>query len=920
MNSSYQAYKKDTAILLQWLSDTAEKCGFASQIQTREEPPKPSQRLKGKDRKKAKDAAAKKDSQHDDQPKEAASSREKRKVSIKEFLSQAKAITSSRNPLVPVPDRIIKAGLRAISARRKCATWFRSHFAHSGPSNEEHWFFIELLEDIMTILSANYDLPTPSKPTKTQETGSNTAPPTTATSPGKSKKTLENLFGILDLEEPAATSENERDAQPKEQSPSDARSSQIAKVTIDFEVEDEKEFAGENALFAAFCLYQDLHHLRQYVNTIWSAYVSNDMDLATASVITNTAFDLARRAEEDFKSVFPVVKSVDEMRQLVLDVLSSWAYKALDQGMIEVSADGPLLNDEETIEVSTDDLFLDEEDGNIYFKDRSSTSSIARGNVIQKPTQDGTEDLETVLRSANFLAEWMFMGPYQVLLSFREVLVPGQVPVIKRGYFGDYDPLADRSTMSTEEKKQEDRIILMEILPEFCFLTKVHGHTLVQDEWTRGLKEFVSTKEIPIWLTFSSQVFLDIHHLMRGTVSRALHEVQGLGMRAKETLVEYQAFVKKCKDVPSWAKLNAGSISYFEKLIDAFVLKDALISQKKKHKNWSETSSPIDNYYLLNRHPLLCGIFSFQIIMGLHHIGVGLAGGWGTMFIAHFYNAMKQQKEFPIKAWTDMDLMLAFNTEEHVFLGEAPKTMEDCFKKFCLMMGISAASFSNRRRAKTALASQRGPRGLKDMSPIIKLFRGPYLESSSLDYTTRNIEELLNSQGEGNQTKTSKKIRRLDRSSRLSPLDFLQTLRHALNREMPSLLFDYVQLHMHSQTLLNDLKHRLHNEFRTLIGDEYNETESDLPFLCVYVVQIAANVTLRSSVTRAQWAKGRTTVIKEASEALDDLVQNVGGKVGARSMVWLMDETRSKPTEAGALYLEEYGSILTGQVEKDANE
>ena len=48
LDSSYEAYKRDTGILIQWLSETSKECGFISRSKEA--------RLKGKQRRKAKES------------------------------------------------------------------------------------------------------------------------------------------------------------------------------------------------------------------------------------------------------------------------------------------------------------------------------------------------------------------------------------------------------------------------------------------------------------------------------------------------------------------------------------------------------------------------------------------------------------------------------------------------------------------------------------------------------------------------------------------------------------------------------------------------------------------------------------------------------------------------------------------------
>ena len=847
MSSSYTAYKKDTAILLQWLSDTAKSCGFVSQPPTQNEPPKPSQRLKGKERKKAKEVLGSKN------PIQGAAHCEKRKISIKEFLSQAKAVTKSRNPRVVVPESIIKAGLRAVNARRRCGEWFEQHSAHSETSNQEHQFFVKLLEEVITILSVNFE-PSISTVTGLGDSVKDNSRSSTANLTEKSKQTLENLFSVLDLEEPKIALETSSEILPEKRAKADGKVSQTAVPPVNFEIEDEKEFAEENARFAAYCLYNDLWNFREYLGAIWSTYVVSETDLATVSVLTNTAFDLARRAEEDFRTVFPDLKSADEVIRLILDPASP---KALEKDTIP-------------------------------------------------------------------LQEWVYQKPYHILSSFRGTLASGLVAATQKGHLQDYDSSAHWFDISEAARDYEDRTLLQNLLPEFWLLKLWNAPLPAQDELTRGLRDFADTKEIPVWLTFAIQVFLDVHHMTRNDMvedtPRALHNLRELAMDVRESLVDYEDYTESHSYLPAWESANPNLVSDFRSDIEMFALGDFFLYMKREYGGWLDVSSPMEEFHLLKRHPMFCGTLSFYIILNLHHVGVALAEGWGIMSVAHFYNTMRQQKEVPIKVWRDMELMIAFQTEEHVFLGEAPKMMKDCFKKMCLMTGLSATAFVKTRRKATPSVSKRGPRGLRDASPLVEFLNGSYLGGTSLDYATRNIEELLNLQSEKPQTSSSKHNRQLASSNRLSPEDFLETLHDALNSELPALLFNYIQLTLSARILINDLTHRLDHELQALLYDGYIEKSgSDL---CFDIVSIVADL-CTPFVTYARWTEGQRTVIEETSKVLNELIDEIGNQVCAQSIGFLVDADTKKATDAAHLHFETHSTIWAGiarQVQEDENE
>lgn len=127
------------------------------------------------------------------------------------------------------------------------------------------------------------------------------------------------------------------------------------------------------------------------------------------------------------------------------------------------------------------------------------------------------------------VADWIYAPSHSFLDSFCDVLEPNQVPLMKRGHFGTYNPLTDRSKLDHKEQIREDLILLMELLPEFCFLAKYKIQLLDTDEFTRGLKKMALTKKIPVWLTFATTIFLDVHHILRETVTTAFTELNTIG-------------------------------------------------------------------------------------------------------------------------------------------------------------------------------------------------------------------------------------------------------------------------------------------------------------------------------------------------------------------------------------------------------
>lgn len=152
--------------------------------------------------------------------------------------------------------------------------------------------------------------------------------------------------------------------------------------------------------------------------------------------------------------------------------------------------------------------------------------------------------------------------------------------MMKRGHLGVYNPRADRSRMSPIGRQNEDTILLMEVLPEFCFLSKFKIHMFATDELTRGLGNMALTKEIPVWLTFAVTVFLDIHHILRDKVGLGLAEMQVRGTKAKSTLEQYFSLSKSLLKPTTWPKNNEIVFLQIKEEIDKFILKDVVFPFK----------------------------------------------------------------------------------------------------------------------------------------------------------------------------------------------------------------------------------------------------------------------------------------------------------------------------------------------------
>jgi hypothetical protein len=94
------------------------------------------------------------------------------------------------------------------------------------------------------------------------------------------------------------------------------------------------------------------------------------------------------------------------------------------------------------------------------------------------------------------VVEFTCFPTYIILSAFLPVIQESSVLVIKPGFYEEVDLLGQ--PLSWRAMFNQDKIVLLELLPEYYLLNKIRNDIPVQDELSRGLREMMCTKKIPI--------------------------------------------------------------------------------------------------------------------------------------------------------------------------------------------------------------------------------------------------------------------------------------------------------------------------------------------------------------------------------------------------------------------------------------
>jgi hypothetical protein len=315
---SYQQYKNDTNVFTTWLSKAAAACGYKSPRAAAappSSPPKPvltsksltatssasnltlAEKLRAQAEKKAKKREEKKKGTSVDlAPEPVPIPTLKHTVKTQELLRQAEAVSES--PKTKIPDAIMLVVERAIQARKRCTTWFERTGIDNGQSTDGHRHFIEILEQTLKILKPDYS---------PKDEPSCSMGPKIAATPRKASSSrqvhdlsgLSNRFSSLQVDdtEDAAETTVAIEAISATADPKSQKAKPGATPTIDmFELDYDDSF---DPMFDVFCFFEDLHRVQDFLNETWAKFKEGELDLMTAAIITNGAFDLVRREEHE---------------------------------------------------------------------------------------------------------------------------------------------------------------------------------------------------------------------------------------------------------------------------------------------------------------------------------------------------------------------------------------------------------------------------------------------------------------------------------------------------------------------------------------------------------------------------------------------------------------------------------------------
>jgi hypothetical protein len=597
-----------------------------------------------------------------------------------------------------------------------------------------------------------------------------------------------NRFTILNVEDPQET-QPEHTVSPESQ--------KIIKVElVENDREEEPDSYFGHMFFKAFCLFRDLHNMRTFISHTWTEYRDKKIDLMNAAVVTDSALRLAR--------------------DLVQEVVDDWA--AFDSRVDSLQE--------------------------LVF----TTSSIKRGILPTPSIEIGlpyNKDMADV-------AEWCYLPTLVLLRSFAGILQDEHFPVFKKGHFGTYEPKANRENMSVGQKFNEDKILLLQLLPEFRMVESFDIPMLASDAITEGLVGYCKSKNATLWHCFASQILLDVHHIVRYSKLGAFEDLRMSGLRIQRIIEDYWKVSRTHPDPPFWPKEGEEEIQQLHDGVESWIIHDPFYALKASM--FPGKQAPEENV-LFSQHAILCGLHMFHFNLRMQSIGQQLVTQWyDVQQLAFLYNLVKQAVHKHLN-WPDMETFIKIHGESHIFIGGRPKNASESLNRLELATGISSATNfarDSRRNEDFHRPSGKSRRLLKPTTTIANLFRVQYVGGLGAGEGIASIDRVLDKlllESESDRKATRKDLRasnpqeilqqKWTHTHNIGTIQVLALIKRKLFEEEPLILFNYFGMHQRSLELLRQIRDKEHHKFVQYFTASYMPHEFLITIIVILIHHVA---------------------------------------------------------------------------------
>jgi hypothetical protein len=427
------------------------------------------------------------------------------------------------------------------------------------------------------------------------------------------------------------------------------------------QVSYEPEISPEDVSFAIYCFMKDMTDIRIFIRRTWREYKHSQITINSAATTVDAALNIMRRINNTFTESFPDfvehASLIDYLYNGYVDPNSKGINTMANEHFASYEADGIRLSSKMFFCDHTTTLLME-------FFGTATLPMYQRHMMDGKGLMSDEHNLLQCLSHFNIL-DWRF---------------------------NDHDPNKD--------------------MDEIFF----------DDHVLRAVRMMRVEKKFPTWAIFACQVFVDTRRELGAQLDKGFEDFKKHGvwlMGAWNDCLE----TGKDNGINDFHKKNDPGIrkhlhhlrvgvetDFVQELID-----DTFENQPDKSDlyRWGEC-------FLLKNHPLMCGQILQKHLVFSHLLGTRIAADQGPVRTAiHLTNAVALAVDLlMVSAWADINFIIKKHGDAHLFVGERPKKLFNCFRRMCLAFGLGASQFSmnkNKKADSRDLKMQRDPQSIQKL-------------------------------------------------------------------------------------------------------------------------------------------------------------------------------------------------------------
>lgn len=219
--------------------------------------------------------------------------------------------------------------------------------------------------------------------------------------------------------------------------------------------------------------------------------------------------------------------------------------------------------------------------------------------------------------------------------------------------------------------------------------------TIAEDEISRAVRHMVKHKEIPIWVQFAAQTYIDIQDVLGDRLDAPLKELQVYLQTFNRTLANFLSGNSMLDKYEKNTRFRTGYLKIIDDLkrkqsiLEAWFTKDPFTLSLRGNPHPYLSKFKKEDHVLLRRHPLGCGVLQYNMFEDLHEYGLQLELATDCIRpMIYLYAATRLLCE-DSPTWPDMELLILRQDPQRLLYGkERPmdyRTIFTCFEQATVM-------------------------------------------------------------------------------------------------------------------------------------------------------------------------------------------------------------------------------------------